>query len=93
MKGPWTKFFARVHDYSTPIVRTGEFERLHLQVYDIVENILKDHTEYDDHPFVRKWKTLQCPHNKNTLTSKMGWCMIKMCLGIKDLGQYKDFIL
>ena len=75
------------------IYHINDFEHLHNQIYDIVDHIVHNKTEHNDHPFVRKWKTLQGPHNKYKLTNKMGWRAIKLCLGIEDLGQYKDFIL
>jgi len=67
------------------------FDKLHLQLYSIVEYILKK--TYCDHPFKLKWKELQDPTIKYPLSENISWRSIKLLLDIEDLSQYRDFIV
>jgi hypothetical protein len=67
------------------------FDKLHSQLYSIVEYILKK--TYRDHPFKLKWKELQDPAFKYPLSENISWRSIKLLLDIEDLSQYQDFIV
>jgi hypothetical protein len=72
------------------IFTASEFERLHAQIYDIVERTIAYHP---NHNFTQTWNALKKPSNKYPLTKTMAWRTAKLCFNINDLPEYREFIL
>jgi hypothetical protein len=79
-KQPWLQIYTQ-----------WTFEQMHLQLYPIVENILKSKLNRE-HPFQTKWRQLQAAGNKYPMTKNSSWRTIKLLLDIEDISQYRDFI-
>jgi hypothetical protein len=74
------------------------FPTLHNEIYQIVDDIvedshnLKEITETEE-IFIQKWKLLTSNLNPNRITQKMTWHQVQQSLNIKELSQYREFIL
>jgi len=47
----------------------------------------------EEEQFLQQWNFLTSKFNLNQLIPSMTWNQIEVCLNIKELAQYKDFIL
>jgi len=47
----------------------------------------------EEEQFLQQWNFLTSKFNLNQLIPSMAWNQIEVCLNIKELAQYKDFIL
>jgi imidazoleglycerol phosphate synthase glutamine amidotransferase subunit HisH len=46
----------------------------------------------EEEQFLQQWNFLTSKFNLNQLIPSMAWNQIEVCLNIKELAQYKDFI-
>jgi hypothetical protein len=77
----------------------SNFMELHQKLYNIIQDIVDENQgnfaqlPYDEEQFLQRWIFLMSKFNPNQLIPSMTWNQIEVCLNIKELAQYKDFIL
>jgi hypothetical protein len=69
----------------------GKFSQFQNKIFPVVE-YLSSKLEHATHSFTKKWTALKCTPN-NPMISNISWRNIKILLCIKELSQYRDFLV
>jgi hypothetical protein len=77
----------------------SNFMELHEKLYNIIQDIVDENQGSlaqlpdEEEQFLQRWNFLTSKFNLNQLIPSMTWNQIEVCLNIKELAEYKDFIL